>query len=183
MNIFLQIAVSLISGGFAGAFFTMTYNIKTRFWSRYFDLQKIVFDNPFLYPIWDQAGDSKASDYLTKWNSTYTTWTNVDVYMSTLSEFEKSKVLTFVESWGDFVLESHNILYKSFLGRVSSGFTDRAIEICAAYDLFPADDKLRKRILKAEGLIKNGRNGVVYKAKSQKILGLYNKKTLKKATL
>lgn len=144
------IILSLISGGLAGALLTMFFNTRARFWTRYFELQKIVFENPFLYPIWDQAGKFNTNSGSHQWGDSYTEWETVGHYMNSLNSDERYKVLAFIESWGDFVIESHNVFYYGFLGKTESGFTDRAKEIAVSYDLFPASEKFRKRLLKSK---------------------------------
>jgi hypothetical protein len=172
MNIYLQIAISLISGGLAGAIITSIFNTRTRFWSRFYEFQKLVIEKPYLYPIWDQAGNPKCSNLLDKWNSNLSSWISVSDYMISLnSDDERYIVLTFIEAWGEFIIESHNLFYKMFLGRHYSDFTIRAREICFEYDLFPAEDSIRNDLIKINNA-PNGRNGQTYGKKSLKILGL-----------
>jgi len=173
MNIYLASIVSLITGGLAGSLLTMIHNTRIRFWSRFADFQKIVFENPFLYPIWDQAG-SPDPDHLALWNSSFSKWTTAEDYMDSLKDDEKYRVLTFVELWGDFLIESNNFWYHIYLGRFKFGFTERALEICTLYDLFPAQRKERLKQTDSEGTVPNGRNGVIYSMRSIKILNSSN---------
>jgi len=168
--------VGLLAGGAAGAIITLFFTARARFWSRYSDLERLVIEHPFLYELWDQAGDGAAAPGLPRFASAYTTWQpqgGASAYMSLLDPDKRKIALVFLEMWGDFVVEMQRPRTRAMLGGHTAALTDRARQLAKEYDVFPGSVEARRvQLGQPNALVPDGRNGVRYGPDSLRKLGL-----------
>lgn len=130
MEAVISIVAAACLGGIAGALISYTANIRIRFWTRFFELEKLVFDNPFLYDLWDTSGMNPFSS-AEKWLQE----------MREQNPQNLAKTAVFLEMWGDAILESNRFMTKWFTLRdFEIAFTDRAKEVAKLLGIFHVTD-------------------------------------------